>query len=600
MKTKERTRTDVLSKKRKGSDTFVKAIVPDGGWGWIVCISCFVGNMAIGGIVLSYGIILPSIKEYFDKGTFEISLVGSLMTGFTYATAPVSAVLANRFGLRAAYMIGSLIAFVSFFSSAYSSNVYILMLFFGVIAGTGLGLVLMPVTVACNYYFEKRRALATGMAKTGFSVGGFVFPLVIYSVLQDFDWRGVVWVYGIMSFVSCIFASFVKPLELVISEENQMTAKDIEEIIARIRLSGIEEKRIVELNPNSRNPLPSVLITDTNTSKTSKLTIPNSLEPPDLSYSRAPRLKRRVSIFQLESMKQQMKKDNVKKTEFIFKPNAPEGSKLFLPPLARTDSFYDGSLANLFGPLSRENISPALDAHSGDNFSIVSMSVFDQPQKNDTFRNKFFKFSDISPWRNLPIFMLFLSRLFGNFSTTIFFMLLPSILTHNGFSLKEASIVLTVIGVSNTIPRTFMGTLMDHPHVNSCLLIGAGFFLKAIVICVLPFTFQYKYLLFYGVVIGISNSPYWVGLSIAIGRMVPMRKVASTCSLMSIAQGLGSIIGPPTAGFVFDITDSYSHVIYMIAVGYIISGFTCCAASYIYNRRNKWRKFIATSPILPS
>ena len=160
-------------------------------------------------------------------------------------------------------------------------------------------------------------------------------------------------------------------------------------------------------------------------------------------------------------------------------------------------------------------------------------------------------------------------------------------LLENGFSMRQASILLTIIGMANSIPRTFMGSLMDHSRINSCLLIGAGFLVEALVLCVLPFTFDYSYLIVYGIIIGVSNCPYWVGLSGALGRMVPMEKVASTCGTMSIAQGLGSAVGPPIAGLVFDATQSYSFVLYIIAIGLIISGTSCCCATYMNRTRNQ-------------
>ena len=33
------------NRNRSKSETFVKAIVPDGGWGWIVCLACFTMTM---------------------------------------------------------------------------------------------------------------------------------------------------------------------------------------------------------------------------------------------------------------------------------------------------------------------------------------------------------------------------------------------------------------------------------------------------------------------------------------------------------------------------------------------------------------------------
>ena len=572
------------------NETFVKALVPDGGWGWIVCISCLVGNIAVGGIVLSFGIILPAIKEFYQEGVFATSLVGSMITGFTYGTAPIAAALTNQIGIRGVYMIGSVIACFSFFLSAFSSNCYVLMIVFGVIGGISLGLILMPVSVACNLYFEKRRPLATGISKTGFSIGGFLFPLMVQNILEDFDWRGVVWVYGITAFISLVFASFVKPLELVFTEpvNDSTVIKNRNDN----KLGNVNNEKLSNIrSKNDLSPCDDRYFANSQLEMNLRFArnILKSLSEPKIDYKRPPSFQRRMSIIQLENIKKDFKEDKVKTVEFIFKPNAPEGSKLFLPPLARTDTFYDGSLANLFGPISsNNNVSNAVDAHSGETHSVVCMSVFDQEStEGEKIIEKIKKLVDLSFWKSLPLSMLFLSRFFGNFSVTIFYVEFPSMLLKNGFSMRQASVLLTIIGMANSIPRIFMGSLMDHPRINSCLLIGAGFLVEALVLCVLPFTFDYSYLIVYGIIIGVSNCPYWVGLSGALGRMVPMEKVASTCGTMSIAQGLGSAVGPPIAGIVFDATQSYSFVLYIIAIGLIISGTSCCCATYMNRTRNQ-------------
>ena len=45
-----------------------------------------------------------------------------------------------------------------------SPNVPLLMLTYGVIGGFGLGLIYLPAVVAVGYYFESKRALATGIS----------------------------------------------------------------------------------------------------------------------------------------------------------------------------------------------------------------------------------------------------------------------------------------------------------------------------------------------------------------------------------------------------------------------------------------------------
>ena len=62
----------------------------------------------------------------FQTGTFLASLVGSLITGFTYGTAPIAAALTNQIGIRGVYMVGSVVACIAFFLSAFSTNCYVL------------------------------------------------------------------------------------------------------------------------------------------------------------------------------------------------------------------------------------------------------------------------------------------------------------------------------------------------------------------------------------------------------------------------------------------------------------------------------------------
>ena len=138
------------------TDTPIKATVPDGGYGWVVCMSCFVGNLTVGGAVMAYGIILPSLKEYYGAGTVIISLVGSILGGLALAAGPLAALLVTKLGLRGVYMLGSLLAGVSLLASTFSPNAYVLLVTYGLLSGTGLGLICLPVSVACNYYFEKK------------------------------------------------------------------------------------------------------------------------------------------------------------------------------------------------------------------------------------------------------------------------------------------------------------------------------------------------------------------------------------------------------------------------------------------------------------
>ena len=87
--------------------------------------------------------------------------------------------------------------------------------------------------------------------------------------------------------------------------------------------------------------------------------------------------------------------------------------------------------------------------------------------------------------------------------------------------------------------------------------------------------------------IGVLLAPFQIGMAIVIGEMLPIEKVASACGLMSLAQGIGTIIGPPLAGFIYDNSKDHKVIFFMIAIGYIISGISCWLSGYLYNREKK-------------
>jgi MFS family permease len=91
-----------------------------------------------------------------------------------------------------------------------------LMLTYGVLGGFGLGLIYLPAVVAVGYYFEKKRALATGISVCGSGVGTFIFAPFATYLLDKYGWRGANIIFAALCLqcavrltVSPIFAKFI-------------------------------------------------------------------------------------------------------------------------------------------------------------------------------------------------------------------------------------------------------------------------------------------------------------------------------------------------------------------------------------------------------
>lgn len=169
-------------------DTFI-VIPPDGGWGWIVVVAAFFSFLISDGVIYTFGIFLTDMSQTFNCSKSQVSLTGAIMTGFFCLSGPFIAALVNRFGYRKIAVIGSLLASASCLLTSISSSLYLTFLTHGVMGGLGFGFIYVPAVIAVGFYFERWRALATGIAVCGAGIGGITLPPILTLVLNQVGWR---------------------------------------------------------------------------------------------------------------------------------------------------------------------------------------------------------------------------------------------------------------------------------------------------------------------------------------------------------------------------------------------------------------------------
>ncbi|VDN91037.1 unnamed protein product [Brugia pahangi] len=160
---------------------------PDGGYGWVIVLASFFANVIVDGIIYSIGETLVEIWEQdFRTTSMQASIVQSLLTGFYFLAGPMASGLTNLFGCRLVVIAGSITTFVGFILSSIVPTLSLLYITFGIIGGIGFGLVYLPSILVVNQYFEKRRALAMGIAVCGSGIGTTVFSQVFSYTFQLF------------------------------------------------------------------------------------------------------------------------------------------------------------------------------------------------------------------------------------------------------------------------------------------------------------------------------------------------------------------------------------------------------------------------------
>ncbi|MCJ1421968.1 hypothetical protein MMC32_008335 [Xylographa parallela] len=80
---------------------------------------------------------------------------------------------------------------------------------FGILGGAGTSLIVTPAVAAIGHFFLAKRANATGIATTGGSIGGVIFPLMLESLFLNVGWAWATRVQGFVFLVLLVLANLL-------------------------------------------------------------------------------------------------------------------------------------------------------------------------------------------------------------------------------------------------------------------------------------------------------------------------------------------------------------------------------------------------------
>lgn len=187
-------------------------VPPDGGWGWVIVAASFFCNLVVDGIIFAFGMFLSDISETFNESKAKVSIIGSLLAGFYLMVGPFVSALANRYGFRTVCILGSVLGAIGFAISYFANSVTYLFFSYGVLGGIGFGLVYVPAVIAVGFYFEKWRALATGIAVCGSGIGTFLMAPLCTALIDAFGWRGALLIQAGLVLNCAVFGTLFRPL----------------------------------------------------------------------------------------------------------------------------------------------------------------------------------------------------------------------------------------------------------------------------------------------------------------------------------------------------------------------------------------------------
>jgi MFS family permease len=157
------------------------------GW-WIVGAAVVVGLYVGGIIVYGFTAIFEPIVQEFGWSYAAVSVAASLRGAESGLLEPVLGRLVDRWGPRRVIFIGGLFTSGGLF---LLSNTMSLAMFYGAFVLLAVGMSCCGTTVlvtAVAGWFRARLGFATGVALSGFGLGGLVLPVMVALIAQQ-GWR---------------------------------------------------------------------------------------------------------------------------------------------------------------------------------------------------------------------------------------------------------------------------------------------------------------------------------------------------------------------------------------------------------------------------
>ena len=157
------------------------------GW-WVVGGSVLIAMYVAGAVFYGFTAIFEPIADELGWSYTQISLAASLRGLEMGLLAPLVGVLVDRWGPRKLIFGGSIITCLGLLMLGQTTSVG---MFYGAFVLVAIGMSTCTMTVlltAVANWFQRRVGVATGIAVSGFGLGGLMVPAIV-SLVDAYDWR---------------------------------------------------------------------------------------------------------------------------------------------------------------------------------------------------------------------------------------------------------------------------------------------------------------------------------------------------------------------------------------------------------------------------
>lgn len=150
------------------------------------------------------------MNQLADYSIRDVGWITAILVFLTLFLGVQVGPLFDRYGPRALLICGTIASFASYILLAECTEYWHFILCLSILGGVAAAVVTTVSIAVLSHWFNRRRALASGLCMGGSSAGGAIIPIILHNLFPQYGWK---WSIRVFAFIA--LACYVAGVALV-------------------------------------------------------------------------------------------------------------------------------------------------------------------------------------------------------------------------------------------------------------------------------------------------------------------------------------------------------------------------------------------------